>query len=151
MTDSLPAFTVCPCQTEADRLAAMHIRFAVFVDEQKVPADLEPDEYDTDAHHLIAQTDDGLPVGTLRVVDKGNGAAKIGRVAVLAPYRGLGVGNLLMQFAENYARQAGFASLILDAQLQVLGFYKKRGYVASGPVFDDAGIDHRRMTLVLSP
>lgn len=130
-------------------MAAMHIRFAVFVDEQKVPADLEPDEYDADAHHLIAQTGDGLPVGTLRVVNKGSGTAKIGRVAVLAPYRGLGVGHFLMQAAENYAQSANVSTLILDAQLPVIGFYEKRGYVASGPVFDDAGIDHRRMTLVL--
>ena len=144
---SLPSpISVRLCQTEADRLAAMHIRFAVFVDEQNVPADLEPDEYDETARHFIAETRDGLCVGTLRVVDKGDGAAKIGRVAVLLPHRGLGVGDALMEAGEADAKAAGFTSAILDAQVSVIGFYEKRGYVASGPVFDDAGIDHRRMT-----
>ncbi len=143
------SFVVRACVTEADRLAAMHIRFAVFVDEQKVPADLEPDEYDAEAAHFLAETSDGLPVGTLRVVFKGGGTAKIGRVAVLAPFRGQGVGNYLMDAAEDYARAQNYATLILDAQVPVILFYEKRNYVASGPVFDDAGIDHRRMTLEL--
>ena len=134
------------CQTDADRMSAMHIRFAVFVDEQNVPADLEPDEYDAVARHFIAETSDGLCVGTLRVVDKEGRIAKIGRVAVLLPYRSLGIGQALMDAGEQDAKTRGLHSAILDAQVPVIPFYEKRGYVASGPVFDDAGIDHRRMT-----
>ena len=42
------------CETDADRDAAMRIRFEVFVDEQGVPPELEADEYDTDALHLLS-------------------------------------------------------------------------------------------------
>lgn len=144
-------FVCRTCETEADREAAMVIRFAVFVDEQRVPADEERDEYDAVAHHLLAEeTATGLAVGTARIVDKGNGVAKIGRVAVRLPYRGVGVGNLLMLVALDVVRRAGHKTAMLDAQVPVIGFYERLGFVAEGPVFDDAGIPHRRMTLAVS-
>ncbi len=49
--------------------------------------------------------------------------------------------------AVNAARELRLEPVILDAQVQVIPFYEKLGFVAEGPVFDDAGIPHRRMTL----
>jgi ElaA protein len=138
------------CTTEAERAEAMRIRFAVFVEEQRVPAELEPDEYDVQAAHLLAvEGETGTPIGTARVVDKGGGVAKIGRVAVLAGYRGAGVGEALMRAALDRARRSGHTVAVLDAQVPVIGFYERLGFVAEGAVFDDAGIPHRHMTLRL--
>jgi predicted GNAT family N-acyltransferase len=138
------------CTTEAERAEAMRIRFAVFVEEQRVPAELEPDEYDMQAVHLLAvEEETGKPIGTARVVDKGGGVAKIGRVAVLAGYRGSGVGEALMRGALDRARRTGHTVAVLDAQVPVIGFYERLGFVAEGAVFDDAGIPHRRMSLRL--
>lgn len=148
--ETLPPFLVRDCETAADRDAALRVRFAVFVDEQRVPPDLEPDEYDAHARHLIAvQRETGAALGTARIVDKGEGIAKIGRVAVLPAYRGhgaSGVGVALMHFAMARAKAAGMTLAILDAQVPVIGFYERLGFAAEGPVFDDAGIPHRRMT-----
>ena len=138
------------CETQADRDAAFAIRLAVFVDEQRVPPELEPDEYDTDALHLLAVNEaDGQTIGTARLVDKGDGVFKIGRVAVKKSWRGWGVGAALMRRALNRARASGATTVILDAQVPVIGFYERLGFVAEGPIFDDAGIPHRRMTLAL--
>jgi predicted GNAT family N-acyltransferase len=135
------------CETQDDRDAAMRIRFEVFVDEQGVPAELEADEFDEAALHLLAANSiDGQPVGTARVLDKGGGVAKIGRVAVRKEYRGKGVGEALMRRAMEAARARGMTTAILDAQLPVIPFYERLGFVAEGPIFDDAGIPHRRMT-----
>ena len=135
------------CETDADRAEAMRIRVEVFVDEQGVPPELEPDEYDADALHLLAvNTDTGEAVGTARIVDKGNGVAKIGRVAVEKSWRGRGIGEALMWYAMSAALAAGRTKAILDAQVPVIPFYERLGFVAEGPVFDDAGIPHRRMT-----
>lgn len=143
--------TVRPCRDEADRAEAMRIRFAVFVDEQQVPAELEADEYDADALHLLAVSSrDGTALGTARLVDKNGGVAKIGRVAVLPAYRGRGVGAALMDFVLEEARRNGFSTALLDAQVPVIPFYERLGFVPAGPVFDDAGIDHRHMTLKLT-
>ncbi len=135
------------CKTPSDREAAMRIRFEVFVDEQQVPPELEPDEYDTDALHLLAVNEStGEVVGTARIVEKGSGVAKIGRVAVRKAWRGRGVGEALMRQAMTEAQAAGMTEAILDAQVPVIPFYERLGFVAEGPVFDDAGIPHRRMT-----
>jgi Predicted acyltransferase len=144
---SPPEFVVRACDTDADREAAMRIRFEVFVDEQNVPPDLEPDEYDAVALHLLAvDATTGEAVGTARVVDKGEGVAKIGRVAVRRKYRGRGVGDLLMRDALERCVRNGFTQAMLDAQVPVIAFYERLGFAAEGPVFDDAGIPHRRMT-----
>jgi ElaA protein len=130
----------------------MRIRFAVFVDEQRVPPELEPDEFDAAALHLLAVVPEtGEVVGTARVVDKGDGVAKIGRVAVLAPYRGTGAGRALMAFALERVRDASLTLAVLDAQVAVIPFYERLGFVAEGPIFDDAGIPHRRMSRPIGP
>jgi predicted GNAT family N-acyltransferase len=134
------------CQSDADRAAAMRIRFAVFVDEQQVLPELELDEYDAEAIHLLVlDSATGEAIGTARIVDKGNGVAKIGRVAILKEWRGRGIGDALMRAALEIARAAGHTSAILDAQTYVIPFYEKLGFIAEGPEFDDAGIPHRRM------
>jgi predicted GNAT family N-acyltransferase len=144
MSDSL---LVRPCLSDEDRAAAMRIRFTVFVDEQNVPPELEPDEYDTDALHLLAvDSASGEAIGTARIVDKGNGIAKIGRVAILKAWRGQGMGDLLMRATLDAVRASGHTTAMLDAQTYVIPFYEKLGFVAEGPVFDDAGIPHRRMS-----
>lgn len=120
------------------------IRRTVFCEEQKVPEDLEMDEHDAAALHFLVFRD-GRPVATARLLEK-DGAAKIGRVAVLKDCRGEGLGVAVMNAAMTAARRMGLAPLVLDAQVQVIPFYERLGFVAEGPVFDDAGIPHRRMT-----
>ncbi len=138
------------CAGEADRQAAMRIRLEVFVDEQQVPPELEPDEYDADALHLLTvDSQTGDAVATARIVDKGNGLAKIGRVAVRKEWRGQRVGESLMRFALETATANGFTTAALDAQTYVIPFYERLGFVAEGPVFDDAGIPHRHMRRTL--
>ena len=122
----------------------------VFVEEQAVPPEEELDLYDVTATHFRVKhsSAEDLPeriVGTARIVDKGNGVAKIGRVAILKEYRGKGIGFALMRVVERHAVSAGFTEALLEAQCHAIPFYEKLGYVAEGDVFLDAGIDHRLM------
>lgn len=124
--------------------ACMAIRFTVFVDEQGVPAEIEHDDYDAVARHLLA-THNGKPVGTARIVLQGR-SAKIGRVAVLKEARGTGLGAALVRACEKeMSKLGGVDETILTAQVSALGFYEKLGYVAEGDEFDDAGIPHLLM------
>lgn len=122
---------------------AFALRREVFVWEQHVPEDLEHDEYDATATHLVAIVE-GEVVGTLRVVDLPE-HAKIGRVAVRQQFRGRGVARAMMQAAMAFAREAGQDKLYLTAQTDKLGLYEKLGFVAFGEIFDDAGMPHRAM------
>jgi predicted GNAT family N-acyltransferase len=123
--------------------AAFEVRYEVFVDEQGVPRELEVDELDACALHLVAIRD-GQAVGTLRMLDHG-GAAKIGRVAVRAAARRAGIGARLMDRAAAIAVERGFAEIVLHAQVAVTGFYRRLGYIEEGDLFDEAGIPHIAM------
>ncbi|MEX0305706.1 MAG: GNAT family N-acetyltransferase [Leisingera sp.] len=120
------------------------LRHKVFVAEQGVPVEEEQDALDASATHLLA-VHDGIPVGTARIVLKGD-TAKIGRVCVLQSARGTGLGAKLIEAAVETAKhQPGITKAKLGAQLHAIGFYEKLGFTAFGPVYDDAGIDHRDM------
>lgn len=128
----------------ADLVAAVALRFEVFVDEQAVPPEEELDGHDETATHFGAFTAGAL-VGVARVVDAGDGIAKIGRVAVRAATRGTGVGRVLMEGVLAWCAGHGYRVALLDAQCQVEDFYARLGFVSEGEVFLDAGIDHIRM------
>jgi predicted GNAT family N-acyltransferase len=135
-------------ESQQDLSACYDIRREVFVQEQAVPEELELDDYDAVARHALVVANDGQPAGTARLlVDTPQpGQSKIGRVAVRAPHRGQGLAVLLMRALEAEAASRGQSSIVLDAQVAVIPFYEKLGYQAYGPVFDDAGIDHRKMS-----
>lgn len=126
----------------------MDIRTRVFVEEQAVPPELERDEHDETAVHLLA-TLDGRPVGTARVRIVEGDTAKIERVAVLRECRGTGIGRALMSVLEAEGRRMGARKAKLGAQTHAIPFYEKVGYEAYGPEFDDAGIPHRWMEKAL--
>ncbi|NKX73575.1 GNAT family N-acetyltransferase [Rhodobacteraceae bacterium R_SAG3] len=127
-----------------DLEACLKLRFEVFVDEQGVPVEEERDALDDTATHLLA-LQDGTPVGTARIVFQGE-TAKIGRVCVVKSARGTGLGAKLIEACVNVARnQAGITRAKLGAQTHAIGFYEKLGFEVYGPVYLDAGIDHRDM------
>ena len=123
------------------RAQAMPVRLKVFVDEQAVPLCLEWDEADASATHIVATRGDQA-IATGRLLPDG----QIGRMAVLQPYRTQGIGGRLLDALIRKAAEQSHHSVWLNAQVQALAFYQHHGFVAEGPVFDDAGIPHRRMS-----
>ncbi|MFF3163248.1 MULTISPECIES: GNAT family N-acetyltransferase [unclassified Streptomyces] len=151
-------YTVRVAEDPADREACFAVRKEVFVVEQGVAQDIEYDAYDAVAVHVLAVREDGVPLGTGRLLYGDAAAAKtggdasvgsLGRLAVARPARGLGVGAALVRAVEEAARARGLAAVDLHAQTHALGFYERLGYEAYGPEFPDAGIAHRAMRRVL--
>lgn len=130
--------------TSEDKSDAICVRRRVFVEEQRVPMELEIDEYEDEATHFVAYID-GEPVGTARLRWKDHLTAKAERVAVMKPYRGNGIGKLLMQALEEEARRKNATSIQLHAQIQAQRFYERLGYKAYGDLFFDADIKHIAM------
>jgi predicted GNAT family N-acyltransferase len=125
--------------------SCFEIRARVFVDGQKVPQDMERDEYDITALHFLLAVENNF-VGTARVIIlKDGNTAKIGRVAVLQSHRGLGLGHQLMMAIEIAPELSHCSRFTLQAQTHALKFYKQLGYIEDGPEFLDAGIPHREM------
>jgi predicted GNAT family N-acyltransferase len=116
------------------------VRAAVFIDEQLIPASLEWDEFDPASLHAVVFLN-GVPVATGRLLPD----ARIGRMAVLAQWRGHGFGSRVLEALMKYAAQRGEREVRLDAQCHAEGFYRRHGFLAESEPFDDAGIAHRRM------
>lgn len=126
-----------------DIKGAFGLRHVVFVGEQKVPEEMEQDEFDQDAVHVVAK-DGNRIVGTGRMVIEGT-RGRIGRMAVEKSLRGHGVGKSMMLKLEEEARGRKLDEIYLHAQVYARDFYGNLGYIPRGEVFDEAGINHIEM------
>ncbi len=123
-----------------DAAALTALRRQVFVVEQGVPEELEWDGLDAGAAHFLACAD-GVVVGCARLLGDGH----VGRMAVLSPWRGRGVGSALLREVLSACRARGYGHAFLNAQTAALDFYRRLGFHAVGGEFIDAGIPHFRM------
>ncbi len=119
------------------------IREQVFIDEQQVPVALEWDAYDADAVHLLAWNQQQEAIACARLLDNGS----IGRMAVLKPWRGAGIGHALITEAIAYYRQQQYQLITLSAQQHAIPFYEKAGFLVCSKPYLDANILHVDMQL----
>lgn len=129
---------------DLDRAVIERIRREVFVREQGIPESDEWDDEDATSVHVLA-TLNRDPVGTGRM----NRAGKIGRIAVASGLRRQGVGTRILRCLLQEARRQGNREPHLHAQVQAVPFYERLGFSREGDEFDEAGIPHVRMSLVL--
>ena len=123
------------------------LRYQVFVIEQKVPEDMEWDEFDQIAWHAIV-TADNQTIGTGRLIINDR-IAKIGRMAVQSSRRNQGIGKSILKSLIQTAKEKGAQECVLHAQTHAIAFYAKEDFEPHGPIFDEAGIPHVEMRLIL--
>ena len=124
---------------------ASPLRTEVFVQEQRVPADMEWDEADQTALHCVAVNRMGMVLATGRLLVHAPGVARIGRMAVKKQMRGSDLGARVLNALMAAARTRGDRQVLLHAQCSAEGFYKRAGFVPQGAVFEEAGIAHIEM------
>lgn len=122
---------------------AYFIRDLVFTQEQGFPTEFEIDDYDNIAWHCIVYRDD-MAIGTGRLIPQENNG-KIGRVAVLKEFRGLGIGFQVMNAIIEQAQSVGCENLNLSAQVYAIPFYEKLGFVTEGDQYLEEGEPHIHM------
>ncbi|AJG40999.1 acetyltransferase [Thermotoga sp. RQ7] len=127
---------------------AFEIRRKVFIEEQKVSEEDELDGKDPESLHALLEVN-GKYVGVSRIRRIGKGIFKIERVAILKEERGKGYGRFLMKEVERELVSKGAKKLVLNAQIQVKGFYERLGYEVKGEIFYEANIPHVRMEKVV--
>lgn len=138
---------------------ALALRYEVFCDEQGVPRELEHDEEDALAVHVVVRDASGAVCATGRLLRmRADGSlhdpraegefsdvARIGRMAVRRDVRGHGIGRIVLLALEAEGRRHGLRSSVLHAQLRAAAFYEACGYTRRGGEFDEAGIVHVEM------
>ena len=140
------AFHLEPARWETDQADLRAVRMAVFVVEQAIPESDEWDALDARSQHLLARDASGRAIGCGRLTPE----RTIGRVAVLRDWRGRGVGEALLRSLVEQARTLGWPEAVLHAQLQAMPFYARQGFVPFGDIYDECGIPHQRMRLILT-
>ena len=124
------------------------LRKSVFIEEQLVPEELEWDDWDNKAEHIIIIFN-GTPIGCARLIfiDK---IMRLERMAIIRSKRYQGFGSRLLFEIIRIARNKKIKKINISAQLQAMFFYQKVGFIAKGKIYNEAGIKHIKMTLFIS-
>ena len=124
---------------------AAQVRNEVFVQEQKIPLELEWDEADQTALHAVAYNRLAQAIGTARLLEHAPESAKIGRMAVKRVLRGSSIGSDLLHVLIDCAKQRGNQEVMLHAQRSAQKFYVRAGFAVRGEPFEEVGISHIEM------
>ncbi|RBA39633.1 MULTISPECIES: GNAT family N-acetyltransferase [Acinetobacter] len=120
------------------------IRKQVFIIEQNIPEEEEWDDQDMISDHFVVYDQD-QPIATARLLQNNS----VGRVAVLKIYRGQGIGRMIMLEIIQLAHQQDRTFLQLSSQVHAISFYEKLGFSIQGDAYDECGIPHIKMQLVI--
>ncbi len=99
---------------------------------------------ESDSFHLVCRYDD-LLVACLILKPLTADRVQMRQFAVHPEYQGKGVGLKLLRFAESFARQRGYAEIVLHAREVAMGFYRKAGYETEGERFFEVTLPHFAM------
>ena len=144
MSAGAARFPAAHLATAADWPDLVALRTRVFVEEQGVPPEVEQDDRDTTAVHVLSRDGSGRVVATGRLLVEGE-RASIGRMAADASVRGRGHGAAVLAELHRQAVLRGVREVELHAQVTARRFYERAGYVAVGDDYVEAGITHVTM------
>lgn len=142
MAELLEQQLVAPFDSELYRQGVL-LREQVFMEEQSVPEADEHDGKDKSATHIVSVQENEV-VGVLRILWQPE-RAKIGRFAVKKDQRNQGIGSRLFHTALTFIERKGQDNVMLEAQIERIGFYESFGFEAYGDEYMDAGMVHRAM------
>lgn len=126
-------------QSEKERL--QHIRERVFVYELHIPKNIEFDNLDALAQHILVTDNKHSPIATGRLCNDG----LIGRIAVLPQHRNRNVYKSLLNFIVKLAAEQGIETISINCILNEVERFKNSGFIVQGHVFMEAGIPRQRL------
>jgi predicted GNAT family N-acyltransferase len=94
---------------------------------------------------LIGAFEDDEIIGCCLLTKIDSHCTRLRQMAVQKNRQGLGIGESMMQFAENIARDRGFKTMMMHARETAIGFYERYGYKTRGDEFIEVNIPHRVM------
>lgn len=98
---------------------------------------------------LIAAFDDEEMMGCCMLSPVNETTVRLRQMAVNDQVQGTGIGASILSFAENLARDKGFAKMMMHARATAVGFYEKFGYKVVGNEFSEVHLPHFMMEKIL--
>ena len=114
----------------AEQAGAYYVRIQAMARKHQITLYAEFDEYDTPETKYIVIVVDYLPVATCRLYAIDDKRVMLGRIVVLPEYRHQGLGTLVVQEAETWAKELGYHKSVLESRDNKIHFYETMGYVA---------------------
>ena len=137
--------------TAAELYNILRLRNMVFIVEQQCIY-LDADNKDQASHHLCGWDNQEL-IAYARILPPGAAfeEASIGRVLTNPQYRKQGSGRQLMEKAiELCLRLYSTNNIRIGAQLYLIDFYTGLGFIRTGDVYLEDGIEHIEMTFTVN-
>jgi len=131
---------------QEDRDEILTIRHRVFMIEQHFSENILSDVLDPDCFHIIVRNSEGTVVGSGRLTQQG----RLGRIAVLLPYRGVGIGSKILSELVQIGKSNKLQNISLSAELDNQHFYDSQKFAANGPVYMKQGVPHQILTKKLA-
>ena len=123
------------------------VRHKVFTIEQHfTEARTLRDLRDDNCYHLVVRNSEARVIATGRITPKG----RIGKLAVLLPYRGIGIGSRMLQLLVQVGESKRVDDVSLTAELADRKFFDHHKFSISGPVFMKQGVPHQMLTRKLA-
>lgn len=94
---------------------------------------------------LICAFDEDELLGCCILSDTKDGCIRLRQMAVQKNMQGKGIGESMVTFAENLARDKGYKTLTMHARDTAIGFYEKYGYKVKGEQFSEINLPHHIM------
>lgn len=104
-----------------------HLRWKILRAPWNEPEGSEQDEYEDNSFHIMA-IDNNSVIGVARLQNIQPGQAQIRYMAVDDTCQNKGIGRLIVEHIESYARNNSISEIILHARENAVGFYEKLGY-----------------------
>ncbi len=142
----IKSFTAQQVDWQSASNEILAIRHKVFMIEQHFFVNSLCDSIDPECFHVNVRNKDGMVVATGRLSPQG----RIGRIAVLLPYRGAGIGSEILTDLIKIARKNKLPNISLNAELDNRHFYDLQKFSANGPVYMKQGVAHQMLTKQLA-
>ena len=123
------------------------LRHKVFTIEQHfTEARTLSDLRDKNCFHLVVRNSEARVVASGRITPKG----RIGKLAVLLSYRGLGIGSRILKLLVQVGENQRVDDVSLTAELADREFFDQHKFNISGPVYMKQGVPHQMLTRKLA-
>ncbi|MEP1741747.1 MAG: GNAT family N-acetyltransferase [Kangiellaceae bacterium] len=124
----------------------LDIRHRVFMIEQHIRDNVLCDLDDNECFHVVVKNTQGDIVACGRITEEG----RIGRLAVLLPYRGMGIGTKLFKTLIDIGKSKNLKNISLNAELGDQRFYNMQQFTSAGPVYMKQGVPHQMLARKLA-
>lgn len=112
----------------------IRLRYEVLREPWQQPAETATDGLEQASVNAYIEQD-GKVIACGRLQDNGGGTGQVRFMAVDSRYQGQGLGNLIIKFLEQEARQMHLKTIELQARENAVVFYERNGYAIKEKTF----------------